>query len=1302
MAVEQEYIQHGVGFVERRVPKDNYFAQEYTHLESFGSGGDLSGPAIAAAGNFPTLLHQAYLEEYEKADVIIHDDPFTGPTDIFAGLDKKPRIYNSYNCEYHLYAQLHPAERSKPIHDLVLKAETAMLAVSDLVLYCNDGDLSAFRQMAPNAGFAALYAPNGMQALAATQTKNKTTSKRLRTVFMGSGHPPNANAAQFIAHELAPLLPNVDFDIIGSCLLEGYYPSNVHRHGMVSDVVKHQLLAGANLALNPMAAGSGSNVKVLDYFAHGLPVLSTSFGMRGIEAEAGRDYLEAGLDQFAEALSSLAAKPESLAAVALNGKALALATYTWDAIGTKVSLAIEELAASKTKTLKSYVLALNDYDSFAGIGGGGTRTRGLYTAVSNWAPVVFLSFADDGHLQTRSYAKNITVINVPKTREHLAELSAVNSQFHVSVNDIIAARHCSQNPYLSAIYRVLRQNARCIVIEHCYMLALPMSWGDRFVYSSQNHEEDLKRRLLDAHPLKETLVGDVEILERHAVENSAATIAVSMEDAEALVKRKRSSGPVIVVRNGAAAPVQNEVVEEVKAKLNNQFDHRSVVFLGSAHMPNVDAARFITEKLAKQCPSVQFHILGSVCSTLFQVPRNVKLWGVVDDETKSAVMQSCALAINPMHSGSGSNVKLADYIGNGLYVVTTEFGQRGYPTSVLAHLCTASIDGFAPALEQALSEATLQSNQARMERTALFHRELSMEGLAEGFVRTLEGLETKKKRVLYVTYRYVSPAMGGAELNLEKFVSALGNSGQFDVDVIAPEVSAIQSHWRFGEHYTFDPEHSVPVDIPNVRFARFAVNTPSEHEMDAGLRQVWQAQPKFERAVNTQLSADYGKSGLAWGWGYPEGAGELTTRWAFTDCGLHIRTPARVVLEGYTPNEVVITVRNEGALLGTPQQFKGKIKLEFDAPGGEVAIETSTKTHTTDPRPLGFHVSRILINDQFVDLAAPTMWQERLSAEPAVSAFRILDKAAESTRTASDAALTTTRGPWSRSMERFIADHMAEYDLVIANNNVFRPAVVAMAEAKRQGVPSILIPHAHLDDDFYHFPDWLQSARDASMVLAVPKAACDFLTEKGCNVRYLPAGCDTKEEFTPQDIQAFRGVYSDQTPYILVLGRKAGAKGYSKVIDAVDQLNRDGVKLRVVLIGPDDDGLPVTSPHASYLGRQPRDVVRGALQSCLALCNMSTSESFGIVLLEAWLAGKPVIANKNCVAFHDMAINNLNCFLVSDDEISSAIMQCINDKHSLKEMALHGLNTTVRFDWAVVSKEFIEHCFRKGKSDEAK
>lgn len=1291
---EEERVLHGADFIERRIPKDDYFIRQYAQLDSHGNGGDLSGPAIAVSGGFPTRLHQAYLEEYEKADVIIHDDPFTVAYDLFAGLDRKFRIYNSYNCETLLYQQLHPDERSHPIHDIVRQAELRMLEMSDLVLYCNEEDLAAFREMAPDADFDALYAPNGMMPLGAYKASSVRSSPgRFRTVFMGSGHPPNAQAAEFITRKLAPQLPEFDFEIIGSCLPEGRYPPNVRRHGVVSDDIKKQVLGAANLALNPMAAGSGSNVKVLDYFAHDLPVLSTAFGMRGIQAEAGRDYLEAGLEQFADALRAAASQPETLAGIAQGGKALALGQYTWDAITGNVMQAINGLVAAKAETSGQYVLALNDYDSFAGIGGGGTRTRGLYAAVSEWCPVVFVSFSDEGRLEARQHANNITVINVPKTREHLAELQTVNAQFHVSADDIIAGRHCADNPYLAAVYRALRQHARCIVMEHCYLVTLPGSWGDRFVYSSQNHEVELKRRILEWHPLRDALLRDVEYLERFAVECSAATIAVSREDAEGLMRGKRAAGPVIVVRNGAAVPAQGEAVEQAKMKLCSQIGARAAIFLGSAHMPNVEAARFITEQLALQCTDVQFHLLGSVCNAITQVPRNVKLWGVVDDETKSAVMQSCTLAINPMLSGSGSNVKLADYIGNGLHVVTTEFGQRGYPVSVREHVDLVPLDGFADAIGRVFDRPELQSGRVRKVREALFLRELSMLGLAARFVETLQGLEAGRKRVLYVAYRYVAPALGGAEIHLDKFISALGRNGKFDVDVIAPEVSTIHSHWRFGERYSFDPALGVLVDIPNVRFARFPIDAPDEAEMLARLRRAWCVQPRFERAVSDQLASLYTESGLAWGWGYPEGEAGRASRWAFAECGIHLQAPARMVVDGYVPDEVVITAYACGAMIGGPWKVNGKFQFELEIMAGEILLTTSAPVQPLDPRPLGFHVSHVLVNGIAIDLAAPMLSQRYLSAVAAETAFRMLDKAAEKTRAAlGDLCLTHVRGPWSTGLERYIVDHVGEYDLVIANNNVFRPAVMAMAEAKRQGVPSILIPHAHLDDDFYHFPDWLQSARDASLVLAVPRAACDFLAEKGCNVRYLPAGCDTREEFTARDVEAFRQVYPAEGPFMLVLGRKAGAKAYRKIINAVEHLNREGQDLHVVLIGPDDDGFAVDSHSATYLGRQPRNVVRGALKSCLALCNMSSSESFGIVLLEAWLAGKPVIANKNCAAFHDMAIDHENALLVVPEQAADAIRELLTQPVLATRLAEKGKNLVERFEWDIVCSEFVDIC----------
>jgi glycosyltransferase involved in cell wall biosynthesis len=1294
IGVQEELIYHGLNFVERRIPKDDQFVSQYALLEKYSSGGDLSGPAIAACGNLPTLLHRAYLEEYEKADILIHDFPFTVDYDLFADFDKKPRVYNAHNCETKLYEQLHPGNNSRYIHDLVRGAEQRMLSKVDLVLFCNEHDLDRFRDMEPDAKFEALYAPNGMSPVGCLAERFVSKNNAFRAVFMGSGHPPNARAAEFIVQSLVPSLPDILFDIVGSCLPEGAYPANLVRHGIVDEATKERIFGNANLALNPMSDGSGSNVKVLDYFAHGLPVLSTPFGMRGIKAKVSKEYLESSLEDFTESLHRIADGSLPLAEVGAAGRALALENYTWDSI---ISPLVHWLTERDKKdqageAQEQYVLALNDYDSFARVGGGCTRTQGIYKAVSDWSPVVFVCFSDDESLGVRKHEDGITIINVPQTSEHVADIARVNALFHVAADDIVASRHCKSNPWLSLVYGILRQSARSIVVEHCYMAELPLAWGDRFVYSSQNNETALKNFWLKYHPLQEELLSQIERIERLAVERSVATVAVSLDDAQSLVKGKQAAGEVIVVPNGAVMQVKDVADDRVLLELRKQVGMNSAVFLGSAHMPNIEAANFIVDKMAPRCPEVHFHLIGAVCDGVVNAPPNVHLWGEVDEETKVAVMQSCALALNPVVSGSGSNVKMADYLGRGLFVVTTEFGLRGYSERIQEHVEIVSLDEFVNSVQTLMLDPTLCCAETRASRTAIFCRELSMSIISKKFVDILKRLETRKKRVLFVTYRYTDPMLGGAEIHIEKFIRALGNSGHFDIDVVAPSVSGIHNHMRFSESYSFDPELAVPVDIPNVRFTRFLADAQDAQTIDDQLRKAWSVQPGFEKVLDQELQAGYRESGLTWGWGYPEGEGVGAGRWAFTACSVHLSQAGRIDLDGTAPHTIVTTAYSGDQIISGPWTLEGNFSLTFFAEAGEVHLVTSAARQPVDPRPLGFRLSRLQVDGHKLDLSAPTLLQRHLTLLPANQCFQLLDQAAEISRVAMGVRLTDGRGPWSIGLENFIEDHVAKYDLVVTHNNVFRPAVIAIAAAKKHGVPSILIPHAHLDDDFYHFPDWMASAREASLVLAAPESVCEFLGQKGCNVRYLPAGCDATEPFTSQDQEAFRLIHPSPRPFVLVLGRKAGAKGYREIIDAVEQLNREGVDLQVVLIGPDDDGLQVDSPNAVYLGRQPRDVVRGALLSCFALCNMSSSESFGIVLLEAWLAGKPVIANKHCAAFRDMAVDGENALLVDHGRIPDAIKRLISQPELGGRLAQSGKRLVARFDWRTVAGQFVGIC----------
>lgn len=1291
---QEETVQHGIRFTERRIPKDEAFVRQWQALEPLGSGGDLSGPCIAASAGTHGAIHDAYLQEYQDADIVIHDSPFMVGYDLFLGADNKPRIYNAYNCESSLYATLHPATYSAPIHNIVCEAERRLLQQADLLFYCNPDDIEALALMVPSARYRPVYTPHGAFTQIAPTDHVPTDSSNV--IFLGSSHPPNVEAARYIAETLAPRLPDVSFHVVGNCLPDdssASLPANVVRHGFVPEARKRQLLLSSQLALNPMSSGSGANVKVLDYIAHGLPVVSTPFGLRGMPADIERCTVTAELGDFAAVVGSLIKDSGRLQQLR-RATAAATSQLGWQACADRAAQAIDAWLADidANSPRIAPVLVLNDYNPFLGYGGGATRTRGLYRAVSEWAPVVFIHLNPERQWTNQEVEPGIRAIGIPRTQAHVASDQAATSMYHISVQDIIAGMHAAHNPWLVAIYRGLRRLARCIVIEHCYLVDLPQLHGDRFVYSSQNHELLLKRSLIDGHPQRDTLLAFVEQAERRALSASAAIVAVSESDACSFAQSVSAMAPTIVIANGADVPCFQDLSEArqlpvpAPEHIPTEF---TTVFLGSSHYPNVEAARYICEQLAPANPDIHFVFIGSVCDAIEARP-NVHLLGRLPPEAKDAVMQSSRVALNPMLSGSGSNVKLADYLGNGLYVVSTEFGTRGYPDDIEPHVSVAVLNDFASAIRKALARTELHTAAPRAERRRLYEDKLSMAVAGQRFRQLLKSLEKPRKRILYVAYRYTSPSLGGAEHNMDQFIRALSQDGGFDVDVIATDITAMHSQHRFSEQYTRNTSYGVPVDLPNVRYAKFALTPPDAATLRRRLLAAWRAQIAIEQALCEQL--DNESSVLAWGWASPEIIDGHTCRWIYTDAGLMLVNGGTLRLRGHADQRCTICILDAGQRAGITHIVQGDFDVAWQLPvGGRMQLLSTARALDSDPRPLAMLVHSVEVDGAPIDLDAPTL-VDRLNTLPAETVINLLDAHAQRIRHEQNIRLDEMRGPWSQLLEKYLAEHIAEYDLVVAHNSVFRPAVVAMREAKRQGVASILVPHAHLDDDFYHFPDQLEAAQAASVVMVAPQVAVSYFERNKCRAMYLPAGCDASEAFTPSDIRAFRAIYPDQTPYFLVLGRKAGAKGYRKIIDAIDLLNQQGRTVRLVMIGPDDDGLPIDSSHVTYLGRQSREIVRGAIMHCQAICNMSSSESFGIVLLEAWLGGKPVIANRDCAAFNDLAKHEHNALLVNTTSLVPTLLRILDDPTLGPRLAEKGNEIAQLFDWKKICDSFIRVC----------
>lgn len=100
--------------------------------------------------------------------------------------------------------------------------------------------------------------------------------------------------------------------------------------------------------------------------------------------------------------------------------------------------------------------------------------------------------------------------------------------------------------------------------------------------------------------------------------------------------------------------------------------------------------------------------------------------------------------------------------------------------------------------------------------------------------------------------------------------------------------------------------------------------------------------------------------------------------------------------------------------------------------------------------------------------------------------------------------------------------------------------------------------------------------------------------------------------------------------FVLCLGRVENSKG-AGILAQMWQIycRRHPEAPRLVFAGPVHDHL-VTDRSIVIAGPVPDPVKWGALAGCDVLINPSAQESFSLVVLEAWLAGTPVVVNGRC------------------------------------------------------------------------
>ena len=200
-----------------------------------------------------------------------------------------------------------------------------------LVLATSQADVELARAIAPNASFA-VY-PNALPP-----TPLPAAGDEEAIVFSGNmEYHPNVTAVRFFRLEIWPRLreqwPNLVWRLVGknAAAVRRFTTGDprIEVTGPVVDAVCE--LARSRVAVVPLLTGSGTRLKMLEAWAAGLPVVSTTIGAEGLPVRDGENALLAdGAEAFADAVTRLLTCTELRRQIGSAGRLLLEKEFTWE------------------------------------------------------------------------------------------------------------------------------------------------------------------------------------------------------------------------------------------------------------------------------------------------------------------------------------------------------------------------------------------------------------------------------------------------------------------------------------------------------------------------------------------------------------------------------------------------------------------------------------------------------------------------------------------------------------------------------------------------------------------------------------------------------------------------------------------------------------------------------------------------------------------------------------------------------------------------------------------------------------
>lgn len=320
------------------------------HLRSVATGRPYTRYAYSSDAFTDRMRH--VLREFDPH--LVH----LGSLDLSAALpDLSTHIVSCdhHNVESQLLSRRADAE-SGVIRRAYLRHQAKLTAVAerrwcsrfDLNLAVSGRDASRLARVSGTSRIAIV--PNGVDVEA--YEPHPGTARR--AIFVGGANWfPNREALRYLHGDLLPRLrvriPELRVDWVGAVepqdLRRYGGDPNLELHGFVDDF--RPLLRQASCYLVPLRTGGGTRLKILEAWAAGKAVVSTSIGCEGLHARDGKNILiRDDPETFCEGVEAIVRNPSLRTRLGQGGRRTAEARYAWERIGEHLLDVYSELFAA--------------------------------------------------------------------------------------------------------------------------------------------------------------------------------------------------------------------------------------------------------------------------------------------------------------------------------------------------------------------------------------------------------------------------------------------------------------------------------------------------------------------------------------------------------------------------------------------------------------------------------------------------------------------------------------------------------------------------------------------------------------------------------------------------------------------------------------------------------------------------------------------------------------------------------------------------------------------------------------------